>query len=375
MTGLQRREWLNVAGGVVALGLAGCTDRLPTAGSFGGEGDVPAYASWFGEPESAPADEPARVVAVDTSLFYELDDEELDTPTPAVEDGTEGDDPDGGGSDDEDPDGNDPDDGTDDDAVPALVRNPLVGFFGVALTAGFGLGSVGLARLVDYEAADDPDELPIESIVLAGDVVVLSGSFDAAAVAADVEEFGLQREGEVGDYTVYYTDGEDRFTGPAAVAVGEDHLLQASGDGEDGGEPDPRDALERAVETDAGDRSAYHEVDDDVEWLLRTAGSGDVVLGQFTEDEGMEPEEGDGPEVLEFEEGLYEDAKGVVHHLSFDVEEEVLDAKAALVYADADLVDAERLESYAGEQATERDVRREDGRVVVEATYREKTVE
>ena len=367
---MGRRKWLEtVVGGAALAGLAGCigddsddsdggtpgteteapgtdaeTDtetptETPEPEELGGDGDLPGYASTLTVPEIAPADDPYSFFVLDVEVFDWGDDEEPETatPTPTPEE---------------------------DEAVDPLINNPLGAIVGVGTIAALGTIATGLSDLVNTDEETTAQDVPTESIALTEGGLVFMGEFDTDRVASNVRGAGLSEEETVGEFTLFY-DGDG-----TAVAVGSEYVLSAS----NGDDDDVRERLRGVAETIAGSRERYYEAREDVEWLLRTAGEGDIVVGRITEADGMVPSETDeeddqDDDGIEIDNTIYEDARGVVHFLDTGPDAAETRAEAGFVYDDAGLVDTGWLESRAGFTADEQMVDSRDEKAVVEASW------
>lgn len=343
---MQRRDYLALVGAAAAT--AGCPQSNGNGGLGGlggglGGGSLPDYADWLGEPNAGVVSDAHGFLSVALSPLVSGAETATATATPT---------------------------GTETGPRDALVVNPAVGLLAVAFL-GFGLAGAGLSRLVAFDEAESPDDLPVERVTIA-DATVLHGSFDPDAVAGDVEGAGLTETGTAGDFTVYAAETESGdATEVTAVAASSDFVIydQATRDEEDFA--DPRDVVDRAIGLHVGDEQRLHEGDDDRRWLLQTAGRGDVVLGVFATGERIEPasDASEGPQGR-YVPDLFRDAAGVVQHL--DVPSDGSGpgaATAAFVYPEVEDVDTDRLRSIAGQDAADRSVRTDGARVVVDASY------
>jgi len=90
---------------------------------------------------------------------------------------------------------------------------------------------------------------------------VIEASFERSSVGRTLTESGYERAGTYRGYDVFARDD-----GPRRVAVGDDTIVFTSADLH--GEPN----LEALVDTGAGERPRYHEVDSDFEQLTAAAG-------------------------------------------------------------------------------------------------------
>ncbi|MDS0242409.1 MULTISPECIES: hypothetical protein [unclassified Haloferax] len=90
---------------------------------------------------------------------------------------------------------------------------------------------------------------------------VIEASFERSSVGQTLTESGYDRSGAYRGYDVF-----DRDDGPRRVAVGDDTIVFTSANLHD--EPN----LEALVDTGAGERPRYHEIDSDFEQLTAAAG-------------------------------------------------------------------------------------------------------
>ncbi len=210
------------------------------------------------------------------------------------------------------------------------------------------LAAVGLAEAVLGPAAveDDPDpaDVPAETVVLVGNVQLFLGNFDTDRIEAAVEENEFEETATAGVYANAASD--------LLFAYGDGYVVAA----------ETVDEVSTALATGTGDRSAWHEVESEVEWLYGAGAGGDFTLVNHYS-EGTITETGDGADLSPFF-----DANGVAQSASLDGET-FTDATAAVVYPSEDAVELSALRETLGLDAVDRSFA-QDGRFVqVQATY------
>ncbi|MXV63604.1 hypothetical protein GS429_16370 [Natronorubrum sp. JWXQ-INN-674] len=223
------------------------------------------------------------------------------------------------------------------------------------LFVGLSLGQFRLGRLLEegaFESTVDGLLQTPAAFVVTGDL--MPEEIDAQLTAEPEAEFIRQFEStdEIAGADVYTpVDGTD----DAAIAVDDDALAVATA-AELGSETEPTTALETTVGAAAGDVERATEESEPFEWLLETAGGGDIVVGQY----------GD-PSDPEFTFDGLEDAEGVVSSLTAADAETATGEFAALV----DDPDEAALEEVIGTSADERDLDIDGDRVTATGTWRE----
>ncbi len=212
------------------------------------------------------------------------------------------------------------------------------------------LAAVGLAEAVlgTAVAEDDPDpsDVPAETAVLVGNVQLYLGTFDTDRIDAAVEENGFEETATAGVYAHSVSD--------LVFAYGDGYVVAA----------ETVDEVSTALATGTGDRSAWHEVESEVEWLYGAGAGGDFTLVNHYS-EGTITETGDGADLSPFF-----DANGVAQSASLEGAT-FTDARAAVVYPSEDAVELSALRETLGLDAVDRSFS-QDGRFVqVTATYAE----
>ena len=316
----SRRDVLGLAAAtatVAAIGLAG-----PSAVSAQDD-DHPTYSEWLGAD-----DDGLEFVAVDWASVAEYVTDELEEAQPGEE-------------------------------VPAEYEaDPMVapvseGMLSAYFVVGLDLARYRLGGLLDEGAFDTTVEDVIqtpETVVLAGDVQ--REEIDDQLTAEPELEFvrQLEQTDEVGDYDVYTPlEGNE-----AAIGVGDDALVVV--DEVD----DPTARLETAIEVSVGDDTRAVEASESLEWLVETAGDGDVVIGQY----GDRVAAADALVDMTFAE--LEDAEGVVSSFTI-VDEETSSGEFAAIVDDPDEA---ALESLLGASADEASVDVDGDRVTATGTWR-----
>lgn len=316
----SRRDVLELAAAtatVAAIGLAGPSSVTAQ------DDDLPAYSEWL-----AIDDDGLEFVFVDWATLEEDVTDELEEAQPGEE-------------------------------VPAEYEaDPMVapvseGMLSAYFVVGLDLARYRLGGLLDEGAFDTTVEDVIqtpETVVLAGDVQ--REEIDDQLTAEPELEFvrQLEQTDEVGDYDVYTPlEGNE-----AAIGVGDDALVVV--DEVD----DPTARLERTIEVSAGDDTRAVEASASFEWLVETAGDGDVVIGQY----GDRVAAADALVDMTFAE--LEDAEGVVSSFTI-VDEETSSGEFAAIVDDPDEA---ALESLLGASADEASVDVDGDRVTATGTWR-----
>ena len=227
----------------------------------------------------------------------------------------------------------------------------IMAYFFIGLT----LGQFGLGRLLDEGEFESVAEELVRvdgTFVVTGDLVTTE--LDERLTREPVADFIVQMErtDEVGGYDVYtpVEEGAD-----VVIALEDDALLVVDGDETD---EEPETALETAIDAAAGDVTRATEESESLAWLLETAGSGDVAVGQYggpfdTEDlvhPAFEP---------------LEDAEGFVSSLTVEDEETSSGSFASIV----DEPNEDELAEFLGASADEREIDVDDDRVIATATW------
>jgi hypothetical protein len=297
-----------------------------------------------------------------------------------------------------------------------MLSTPMAGLFLVMFSAGFGLFGTGLNGLLD--PPDDPDsdgggdgdtggsgeysqptaadfETVVEDVFVVNDLIVLEGEIDTEEVDTKLTDSGGETSGpttktfektdSVGGYTVYEPTGSesDERTGssmgssnPTGVAVDETAIVLF--------ETNQRDTLEALIDVKSGTRERAAATNDDVAWLLDTAGKGHIAFGGhgrgLESDEqsstgagtGMDGEsEPSGP--LEMESII-----GVTSSLTFDGTTSTSGATAIQFTTNVDEIDdanVEKLETQLGSSADNRSVQTDGDRISATAEWDENALD
>ena len=223
------------------------------------------------------------------------------------------------------------------------------------LFVGLSLGQFRLGRLLEETAFESTVEGLLQTpaaFVVTGDLI--PEEIDEQLTAEPEAEFIRQFEstdGIAGADVYTPVDGTD----DAAIAVDDDSLVVATA-AELSSETEPTTALETTVGAAAGDVERATEESETFEWLLESAGGGDVAVGQY----------GD-PSDPEFAFDGLEGAEGVVSSLTATDAETATGEFAALV----DDPDEATLEELIGTSADERSLDVDGDRVAATGTWRE----
>ena len=334
MTSLHRRQALGLVGAGLVLG-SGCTDLLGGTEPIE-TGDIPAYASVFPErdvPEYAFG-------AVDLETFQVVtaatDVDERHPPTD-----------------------------------PMLVN---------------GLGTVYLAYLYLQEAGryglgpvleEQSESAGGEYLIFSAGAGAVYGSYDLAGIEHDLEALGYDEYRRESDLAVFGTDDASVSIGATTNAV----VFAA-----DAGADDPVSIVERAVETDAGEREPMHASNEGFEWLLRAGDTDRVTFCLYATDgelgvgdlddraldqdgEALDPDEDDGDDELAFDFDAFDGSAGVLQHLDVVSSDDRPTASVTLVYGDEDDIDEDALEVNLGTEADSMTIAQEDTTVKVDAEY------
>lgn len=218
---------------------------------------------------------------------------------------------------------------------------------------GIDLARFGLGRLLDD---DEAFESTVEELLQVNDAFVVTGAIepdeiDDRLTAAPELEFlvRMERTDRFDEYDVYTPVEEDV---DAAIAVSSDALvIVADADG------DPLSTLETSAGAAAGDVDRATDESEALEWLVGTAGDGDVVVGHYGDP--VDPE-------IEFDVEELEGAEGVVTSLTVEDEGTSTGEFAAIV----DEPDAAALEAVVGATATERSFEVDGNRVTASGLWR-----
>ncbi|MCU4743768.1 hypothetical protein [Natronoglomus mannanivorans] len=255
----------------------------------------------------------------------------------------------------------------DDTDVPAeydadpMIALPSDGMLSAYFFVGLDLVEYGLARLLE----EDAFESTIEGLVQLNEAFVVTGTIEPAEIddrlTAEPElEFirRMERTDEIGEYDVYTpVEGES----DAAIAVGGDALVIDTGGGrtdEATDENDPVTILQRTIGASEGNVERATDESEAFEWLVESAGRGDVVVGQYGD-----PSDTNADSTFE----ALEDAEGLVSSLTVEDEETSTGDFAAIVAEPNE----DALEELLGASADEQSVDIDGDRVTATATWRE----
>jgi len=319
----NRRSVLRLAGAMVATtGLAGSVSGTTQTTAD----DLPAYSRWL-----TLEDGTLEFTAVDWATLEVYVEDELEAEASP-------DDPDIPAEYDDDP----------------MIAPASEGLLSAYLFVGLDLAEFRLGRLLEADAFDSS----VERLLEVNEAFVATGSIDPAEIDTELTAesdaaFFRQFEptDEIGGYDVYTpVEGAD-----AAIAVDDDALVIVA----DETIADPLETLETTIDVDAGTLERATDESESIEWLLETAGDGDVTVGQyggpFDADDLVHP-------TLE-ELG---DLEGVVSSLTVE-DHETSSGTFAAILEDPD---ENTLEERLGASADERTVEVDENRVTATATWR-----
>ena len=334
----SRRRALQLGGGAGLVALAGCI------GPFASDDDDADYAQYIGPGED------------DESFFvyFNLDEDD------------EVDDDDGGEVDSDDP----------------MLAPILLGAWSL-LGAAFALESTSLNPLIGFgEETDTDSDTDIRSLLLVSETVVLVGDIDRDEVSELLGEsteaqgrpapIQYNQETEDRGYDIYEgeyaVDGDlpdDLALDADPVAVGDDEIIVG-----------PSERFEQVVDA-IEDVSRTTTDDEDFDWLVSTAGGGDIVFGEYIPS-GLEgdvvpdDDEIDDP-VDEAIDAIEATLLGIVNGV--EVDDNTFEATLALVFDEALNEDEEdSLEEVFGFDGEDLTFEFDDSRVSVTATYSDEDV-
>ena len=316
-----RRDVLTLAGATTVATVAG----FPVGAQEDPDDDLPAYGQWL-----TLEDGVLEFAYLDWGTLGEVIQEDLEEADPGEE------------------------------VLAEYETDPMVGpvsegALSTYLFVGLSLGQFRLGRLLEEGAFESTVEGLLQTpaaFVVTGDLI--PEEIDEQLTAEPEAEFIRQFEStdEIAGADVYTpVDG----TGDAAIAVDDDALVVATA-AELDSETEPTTALETTVGASVGDVERATEESETFEWLLESAGGGDIVVGQY----------GD-PSDPEFTFDGLEDAEGVVSSLTAADAETATGEFAALV----DDPDEATLEEIIGTTADERSLDVDGDRVTATGTWRE----
>lgn len=243
---------------------------------------------------------------------------------------------------------------------PEYEADPMIGpvsegALSTYLFVGLSLGQFRLGRLLEEAAFESTVEGLLQTpatFVVTGDLI--PEEIDEQLTDEPEAEFIRQFEStdEIAGSAIYTpVDGTD----DAAIAVDDDAVVVATA-ATLGTAPDPTTALETTVGAAVGDVERATDESAAFEWVLETAGGGDVVVGQY----------GDPPDPEFAFDGL-EDAEAIVSSLTAADAETATGEFAALV----DDPDEAVLEEIIGTSADERSLDVDGDRVTATGIWRE----
>lgn len=345
---LERRTLLAAAGMAVPTAVAGCvSDVVPGTGG----GDRPSYANWL--PAESTNDEQGVMFVY--AALGELED---------VRAGEVGALPDSAQVDPQNEDMGDAD---------PLGAIPVLGLFVLALSAGFGLwkyqfGTNPLSGFGGGDGATTATATPTPSptatgesavpasVLLVDGVFVIRGSFSAGEVTSGMEGFEVTDERD--GYAVYEGTGGEAGTEGLAFAVNEGTLVVPTA----GDDADLRPRLEAVLDVRHGDATSLAAADEDVDWLLRTAGAGQVAVGAWdTKFEGDQADAGPDPV------GQLGQPRGLVGGLT--LQPTVARGRFAAVYQRGETPTVSEVKNVVGTSADDRSVSVDGTRVSVEGSW------
>ncbi|AFZ73888.1 hypothetical protein SAMN05443661_1449 [Natronobacterium gregoryi] len=340
---------LTGATAVAAVGTAGC---LGTVGLT--DDGAPSYSPWLGH----TGDQGLFYASVDWAAFERFDDlaEEFES---AADDPSE----------------------TPADRDDPMLALPTVGVVAVGFGASLTLLGTGLGDLVTFDGERE-FETAVDEITIVNDVLVLAGDIDrdeidevlTAASADDPDtNTAYEQTTEIAGFDVYEPLEEDgldfSLTDEKTVAVGDDAVLLAPNS-----EGDGIDRLRGPIEAYADDGQPYADTNDDLEWLLSTAGSGHVAIGSY----GITDRESESDRDLEHdvdETGTpLDDAAGVVASLTIEGESQA-SVELAATFDELDTDAEATLESRLGSSAAEIEYEVDDDRLTASGTWDEDVTE
>lgn len=348
---LDRRTLLKATGATAAAsmtGLAGCQETIGLDGN-----GLPDYERWL----AATDDGDVEFAYLDWAALEALEDLEDD--------------------DDEEDEPEDIDDFVDEEDL--LLAAPLIGATFTVIGIGFGLWGTGLNGIVNTDdAAEGPTaadfETSIEELLVVNDGFVLAGDVDVAEVdeaLTDVPEDDLmttayEQTDEYEGYDIYEPVEDDDGFGMAtddAIAVDDGAIVFA----DDTGGADPVEAIQSVLAVAAGEEDGAADDLEEFEWLLETAGHGQVVFGSY----GNPGDEGDLEEPADDE---FEDARGMVSSLGIEADGSA-NAEFAATFESLDDETEAELEGVLGTSTDEVEFEVDDDRVTVSASWDENVLE
>lgn len=331
----HRRTFLRATGAtIVSATVAGCSGKL----TGGDDADPPEYARWLPADDSGEltfayldrsvdgAFSNARELVIDRGLINEIDDLMLGFPVSGL----------------------------------LLVRLRRAGLYhtglaGLALPAGWWSDRTA----GDYETSIDEILVVNNAVVLLGDVDTDEIDYELRNPPEPENDPTLVRAFERTDAIDGYDLYEPTEVDGSVFAVSEDAIC-ASVDIQGAS----IESIRPPIEARAGDRDRAVDEIEDVEWLLETAGRGDLVFGSTGSFETTEQ----GEHLRDETPGL-DDATGAVASLTIDGESETSGDLASTFEDEVGDERRSKLERVLGADADEVDVTVADDRVVAAATW------
>jgi hypothetical protein len=277
------------------------------------------------------------------------------------------------------------------------VNDPMLsaavgGLFLIGFGVGFGLYGTGLNGIITYEQEDGDDEesestssktaadytSSVDKIIAVNDQFVLLGDIDTAEISEAVSGSALVKREGLDDYTVYgpeEVDSEEQSgssfssgTG-SGIAVNSEAIIMFDAKN--------REALETLVATKAGESTRATEANSDLEWLINTAGSGDLVFGgygsQLEDEDSSQSQTGSQSETDSEESSLdIESAIGFSSGLTFDGSSSTTGSMAVQFEKSIDQLDQskiDKLRAETGSTASEQSVEIDGKRLTATATW------
>jgi len=325
----SRREILTLAG-TTAIATVGTQGWVTVAAQEAVDDELPAYSQWLTTDNGT-----LEYTHVDWAALEDFVAEELEEANPDEEV---------------------PEEYQNDPMIVPASDGLLSAYFFVGLT----LAQYRLGRLLDA----DMFESTVDDLLQTNETFVLTGMMESAEIddrltAEPVAEFIRQMEltDAIGGYDVYTPVEDEEET---AIALNSNALVVAIGDDEEDGANDPLTILESTIDVAAGDIDRATDESETVEWLVGTAGDGDITVGQYGDTSNTETFR-----QPEFE-GL-EDAEGIVSSLTVEDEETLTGDFAAII----DSPDEAALDELLGASADDQSVSVDGDRVTATARWRE----
>lgn len=250
----------------------------------------------------------------------------------------------------------------DEEVPPEYEADPMVapvseGLLEAYFLIGLDFAQYGLGRLL----VEGAFETAVEGLLSTPATLVATGDVETDEIDAELTaepEFDFQTQleetGEIGGYTVY-TPVEAGID--VALAVGGDALVYVDGAALEAGTA-PTARLERAIGAAEGSLERASDESETVAWLLENAGGGDVVAGQYGDQND---------DLVDFDYDGLEDAEGVVSSLTA-IDAETATGEFAAVVDDPDEA---TLEATVGASGEDRSIDFDDDRVTATATWEE----